>query len=290
MAGSPQRVLEPVEDPRPAGSQPGLAGGRREGLERLPLLPGQLRGDLDVDQDVQVAACSRPPEVRSAATAQPDLRARLGPRLDLEILLAVRRRDADGRAKRRLGDREREVAEELRPFALQRRVRRDVDRDIEAAGRATARTHLALCQETDLVPVVDPCRHADAEPFRALAPAVAAAVRTGCLHDLALPAAARTGDDVHHLAQHRLADVADLAATLALRAGDGRRAVLRAAPRAGGAAVEHRELDLLLGAADRLLEADAQVVAGGGPPPPRPAAARGRAAEERVEEVGEAAE
>ena len=184
--------------------------------------------------------------------------------------------------------------EQLRALAPERRVRRDVDRHVEAARRATAGPHLALGREADLVAVVDAGGHADAEPFRAFAPAGAAAILAWRLHDLALPAAARAGDHVHHLPQHRLADVPDLAATLALWAGDGRRAEFRAAPRAGGAAVEDGELDLLLGAADRFLEADAQVVAevgaDGRPPAPRPAAARGRAAEERVEEVGEAAE
>ena len=252
-----------------------------------------LVGIVHVDQDVEVAARARPAKVRGTPAAQPDLRPRLGPRLDLQVLLAVRRRHPDARSQRRLGDRERELVEELRALALERRMRRDVDRHVQAARRSPARPDLALRREADLVAVVDAGRHADAEALRALAPAVAAAVLAGLLHDLALAATARAGDHVHHLAQHRLADVADLPPALALRARDRRGAGLRAAPGAGRTAVQERELDLLLGAPNRFLEADPEVVAevgaDGRPPAPR-RAARGRSAEERVEEVGEATE
>ena len=95
-----------------------------------------------------------------------------------------------------------------------------------------------------------------------LRPALAAAGVAGRLDDPALATAARARGDVDHLAEHRLADAADLAAAVALGALD-RRAVPALAPdaAAGVAAAEDRELDLLLGAEDRLVERDAQVVA-----------------------------
>src|SRR5664280_1587947 len=290
---SPQRVLEALEDADLAGSEAGLAGCRGERLERLALLPRELRGNPDVHDDVEVAARAGPAQMRRPATAQPDLRAGLRPGLDLHVLLAVRGRHADGRPQRRLGDRQREIVEELGALALERRVRRDVDRHVEAAGRAAPRADLALRGEADLVAVVDARGHADAEPLRALTAAVAAARLAGRLDDFALAAASGARHDVDHLAQHRLAHVADLAAALALGAGDRRRAGLRAGSRAGVAAIEDRELDLLLGAPDRLLEGDPQVVPEVGAddraPAPGAPAPGGRPAEERVEEVRESA-
>ena len=112
-------------------------------------------------------------------------------------------------------------------------MRRDVDGDVQAAGRAAARADLALVGEADLVALVDAGRDGDPERPLALRPAVALAGLAGRLDDLALAAAARAGGDVDHLAEHRLADAADLAATVALRAGDRLGPRLRAAPGAG---------------------------------------------------------
>ena len=115
----------------------------------------------------------------------------------------------------------------------------------------------------------------------------------GRLDDLALALAARAGADVDHLAEHRLADAADLAAAVALGAGD--RLVPGSAPLPSQVSqrCEDAELDLLLGALDRLLERDPQVVAqvraGLRPAAPGGAAAR-PATEERVEDVREPAE
>ena len=61
------------------------------------------------------------------------------PGLDLDLLVAVDGRDRDPRPERGLGDRDLGLVEELGALALERRVRRDVDRDVEAAGRAAAR-------------------------------------------------------------------------------------------------------------------------------------------------------
>ena len=113
------------------------------------------------------------------------------------------------------------------------------------------------------------------------------------LDDLALAVAARAGADVDHLAEHRLANGPDLAAAVALRAGDRLGAGLGAGAVAGLAGLERGELDLLLGAIDRLLEGDPQVVAqvrtGLGPAAPGRRGTRSPA-EEGIEDVREAAE
>ena len=140
------------------------------------------------------------------------------------------------------------IVVELGPFAGQRLVRLDVDRDVQAAGRAAARPDLALVREADLVALVDPggivtrsvrLRSRRPSPWH---------VWQRRLDDLALAVAARAGADVDHLAEHRLANGADLAAAVALRAGDRLGAGLGAGAAAGLAGLERGELDLLLGA------------------------------------------
>ena len=137
-----------------------------------------------------------------------------------------------------------------------------------------------------------PGRHGHAQLASPLGPPVASTGRTGLVDDLALAVAARAGGDVDHLAEHRGADVADLAAALALRAGHRRRAGLGAAAGARLAAPQRAELDLLLDAGDGLSEGQPQVVAqvrAGR----RSAAAAGAAcalAEEGIEDVAEALE
>ena len=92
--------------------------------QQLALALRELGRHDDVDQDVEVALRARPAEMRHALAAQPDLRVGLGAGLDLDLLLAVDRRDLDLRPERRLGDRDRRLEVELGAFALERRVRR----------------------------------------------------------------------------------------------------------------------------------------------------------------------
>ena len=124
------------------------------------------------------------------------------------------------RPEGRLGDRDLGLVVQLGALARQRRVRPDVDRHVQAARRAAARARLALVRQADLVALVDAGRDRHPQRPLALGPAVALARLARRLDDLALAVAARAGADVDHLAEHRLADRADLAAAVALRAGD----------------------------------------------------------------------
>ena len=125
-------------------------------MEQLALALGELGRDGDLDEHVQVAARPRPAQVRDALAAEPDLGLGLGPGLDLDILLTVDGGHGDVRAQRRLGDGDTSLIEELGALALEGRVRRDVDRHVEAAGLTAAWSDLALVGEPDLVPLVDP--------------------------------------------------------------------------------------------------------------------------------------
>src|SRR5262249_31101158 len=94
--------------------------------------------------------------------------------------------------------------------------------------------------------------------------------------------------------EHRRADLADLTAAAALRAGDRLRARLRAGPATRVAHHERGERDLLLCAVDGLVEGQLQVIAqvgsGRWPPPSRAGSLPGGPTEERVEDVAEALE
>src|SRR6185503_16788853 len=199
----------------------------------------------------------------------------------------------DPRAERGLDDRDRGLVEELGALALERWVRLDMDRDIQAAGRPAARPDLPLVRQADLVALVDARRDRDAQRPAPLRPPVAAARVAGQLDDPALAPAAWTGGDVDHLPEHRLADRPHLAATAALRARDRLGPRRGAAAAAGLAPLEHAELDLLLGPADGLLEGDPQVVAqirAGWRTPASRRRGAGPAPEEGVEDVREPAE
>src|SRR5205809_4580812 len=86
--------------------------------------------------------------------------------------------------------------------------------------------------------------------------ALAAALRALLVHGLAGPAAARAGRYVHESPKHRLLHLSDLAATVAGRAGRGRRAWLGAVPMAALAGLEPRHRDDALAALDGVEQVD----------------------------------
>ena len=181
-----------------------LAGVDRVGLEQARGPAGEPGRHRDVDHHVEVAALPGAAQMRDALAAQPDLRAGLGARLDLDLFAAVDRRDADPRPERGLADRDRQLVVELGVLPRQRRMRQDVDRDIQIAGWTAPWPDLALVREADLVPLVDPRRDHDAERALSFRASVAVTRVARRLDDLAFAAAPRTGADVHHLAEHRL--------------------------------------------------------------------------------------
>src|SRR5262245_20782031 len=290
VADSAEGVAHLLEDARMRLGD-GLARLLRIGGEKLPLALRQPGRDQDVDHHVEIALRA-PPEVRHAAATEADLRAGLGPGLDLEVLVAVDRRHRDRRPEGRLGDRDVGHVVELGPVASELRVGRDVDRDIERARGTAPSADLALVREADLVALVDAGRDRHPERPLALRAALALAGRAGFLDDLALALADRARADVQHLAEHRPAGRPDLAAAAAVVAGLGLGARLRAVAAARLAPAVDGELDLLLRPMDGLFERDPEVVAeiGAGRGVAAPRVAAHRPAEERVEDVAEGAE
>ncbi len=167
-----------------------------------------------------------------------------------------------------------------------------MNRHVQRARRAASDADLALVRQPDLVALVDARRDRHAERPLALRPALAVARLARVRDELALALALRTGGDVDHLAEHRPAGRPDLAAATAVVAGDRLRARLGARASARLAPTVDRELDLLVGPADGLLERDPDVVTkvGTGRRVTAPRPSRRRSAEERVEDVAERAE
>src|SRR5207249_8036216 len=95
----------------------------RQLLEQSPLLRRELRGRPDVHPYVQVAAATFA-EPRQSLSLHAVHGSRLRPRLQLERGGAVRRRDLDVGAERRLGEREREVVDQVIAVALEARDRK----------------------------------------------------------------------------------------------------------------------------------------------------------------------
>src|SRR6185369_9761157 len=251
---SAKRVADLVEDS--VLGRHGFAGVRRILREQLALTLRQLGRDDDVHEDVEISLGAGPAEVRHASPAQPDLGAGLRSGLDLDLLVAVDRRHRDRRPEGRLGDRDVGLVEQLGALAPEVRVGRDVNGDVQRARRTAAHADLALVREPDLVALVDPGRDRDAEGPLPLRPSLAVARLAGLADELALAVAFRAGRDVDHLAEHRPARRADLAAPAAVVARDRLGARLGAVSPAGLAPAVDGELDLLLGPADRFLERD----------------------------------
>src|SRR2546422_6702810 len=241
-----------------------LAGEGGELLEQLTLLLGQLLRHLDGHTDVLIAALVAV-EVRDALSAQPEHLAALRAGRDLHLHLPVERRHVDGRAQRRLGEADGDLADDLGILADEAGVFLDVHDHVQVSRRAAPLPRLTLAGELEPGPGIDPRRHLHGEHAFGL--------------DLARPAAshARVGDD--------------LTGSLALAAGPGDLEEplrhpqlagsvaggtgLRSGPRPGarpvadGAFLVAGKLDPPPRAAGRPREKHPHAVAGGRSPPAR---------------------
>src|SRR5690242_11394820 len=207
------------------------------------------------------------------------------------IGLAIRIGDLDRPAQRRRGDADRRARIERGALALEDRMPRDVEEDVEIAGRRAAHAGFALAGEADAGAFVDTRRDIDLQRLGGVDPALAAAIAAWLGDHLADAVASGAGalDDEEALLRANLAHAGAGCTGLGLGARRG----ARAAARIAGAGDVDGDLGRL--AVERVFEADFHVVAQiRATPRAGPAALRRRAAHELAEDIleniGESAE
>src|SRR5205085_12119097 len=193
-----------------------------------------------------------------------------------------------------LREADRQLEEDVAPFALEEAVGLDLEHNVEVAGGTALGAGLAFAGEADLLPAVDARRDLHGQLARLVHAALSMAFVAGRADDTALAVAAPTRCHGHELTEDALLDAPHIATTFALRT-DGRLGVgLRAAPLADAARFEARDLKGLLSAEDSLLERDGQVIAQVGPAlraaPRAPPCRAAKEGVELLEDVGEGAE
>src|SRR5919204_1247288 len=262
-------------------------------LEQVALTGRELRGGAHAHRHVLVAT-AHAAQVRDAFLAQTECLARLRARGNGEHLAPVDGRHLHLVAESSLREGDRQLVEDVAPFALEEGVGLDLEHDVEVAGGTAFGAGLAFAGEANLLPAVDARRDLHGQLARLAHTALSMAGVAGRADDATLAVAAPTRRHVHELAEDALLDAPHLATTFALRADGRLRVGLRAAPLADAARFEARDLKGLLGAEDSLLERDREVITQVGAPlraapraPPRRAAKEGV---ELLEDVGEGAE
>ena len=111
------------------------------------------RLDRDVAEQIAVRRCRAPalmPLLRRRNTCPVCVS---GGNLDLGV--AVERRDLDLAAERRGGEADRHLAMQVAALALEHRVRLQVDDDVEVAGRSAVEAGLAFAGQADAIVLVD---------------------------------------------------------------------------------------------------------------------------------------
>src|SRR5919106_38232 len=223
----------------------------RELLQRPLLLACEVARDLDLEPVADVAPLPATTGLGWALAAEPLHRPVTRPGGDPDPLRAVERRDLDGRALDRLGDRDRhgDLQVAVAPLPVHRRGS-DLGDHVEIAGRAAARAVLSLAGEANSGAVAHAGRDVHAVSLALLGETRPAARTARVLDDLSRPAALRAGlaDGEQPLALP--VDPAPAAA----RARRRRRA--RVGPRAAADLARGllRDGDRHLGALDGLLE------------------------------------
>ena len=114
-----------------------LAAARRVQAEQLDLIVAELGRHLDDGTDPQVTAAASLQAGHTAA-AQHELAAGLGTGRHLQLLVAVECLQGEPGAERRLGDRDRQLGDEVVVLAAVAIVRAGSDVDVQVAGRTSA--------------------------------------------------------------------------------------------------------------------------------------------------------
>src|SRR5438105_14709792 len=130
-------------------------------LAQQILLPrGQLHRCLDRDMTEQVAVTAAA-HALDAFSPQPENLTCLGFRRNLDLGMAVQRRNFDFAAHRRGREADRHFAVKIVVLALEYRMLLQIHDDIQVAMRAAVESCLAFARETDTVVVIDAGRDLD---------------------------------------------------------------------------------------------------------------------------------
>src|SRR5262245_14461868 len=214
-------------------------------LEQPAPLVGEAARHGDVDEHALVAAAEAL-QHRHALAAQHAHVAWLRAGLERQLDGAVERLDADGRAERRLDDREVDLREDVVALAHEALVGTHAHEHVRVAGAAAERAGVALAGEADALAVVDAGRDVDVELARLECAARAVARLARVLDHLSAPTALRARRRADELAEEAARDLLQTAAPAAAVAPDRLRAGLdavAAARRAGHGGLErHRHL------------------------------------------------
>src|SRR5688572_229096 len=176
---------------------------------------------------------------------------------DLDLRLAVERGNLDFAAERRGCEADRHFAMQVGAFALEDRMRLELDDDVEIAVRPAVHARFAFPRKADAVVLVDAGRNLHRQRLVLEHATDAFAGLAGIGDHLAGAVAGRTRllDREETLRDAHLASPAAARARLRLRAG------LRSVAVARRALLERGDADLRFGAARRLLERKLEVVA-----------------------------
>ena len=114
------------------------------------LLVGQALGRPDVHADVQVAVTALP-EPRQALPLEPEHRSRLGAGRDDDERLVRRGGHPELEPERRLGERHRQVVNQVVALPLEALVVLDLEHDDQVAGRSAAHAGRTLPAQREVV-------------------------------------------------------------------------------------------------------------------------------------------
>src|SRR6185503_1924887 len=225
-------------------------------FEQILLLAAQLLRDRGARNHVEVAdAAAR--HVRHPLGAQLEARPGLRPGRHLDLLVADQRRHAHVTAERQRREGHRHLAIQVVPFAMEERVLLHVDDDVEIARRAAGGSVFPFAVQPEALAGGDSRGNLRGDlALAADAPGAAAGLARLADH----PAAAAAGGAGSRHREEPLLE-AKLPRALALRAHFRRAAGRGARPAAALAGLFARDLDRRLGAGERLLERDLEVVA-----------------------------
>ena len=237
-----------------------FAGCGGELAQEFALFVGQFARHFHFDDDVLVALAA-PVDVGQAFAAQGIDLAGLCPFVEFQFFLAAENGNLDGAAQRGAGEGDGDFAVDVVALPLERVVFAHIDHDIQVARRTAALARIAFAHDAQAQARLGSRRnfHGALAHF-ADAPAAVARLAGGG-DDFARAPAFRAGLAAVERAEQGVLRKANLALTVTLRAGFGRRAGLCAVPVAGFAHLHARILHGLFHAGRHLFQRQFHVFA-----------------------------